>query len=62
MSDRYEIFDQDKTGVMPMRKKFREFQNHSSMGFNILTNEPQKSSPVIHTISHHPYNDNADYE
>lgn len=40
LNDRFEIFDDQKTGVMPMRKRHREFLNHSSCeGFNIVTHE-----------------------
>ena len=41
MIDRFEIFDKAKIGVMPPRKRHREFMNHSRVdGFNIVTNNP----------------------
>lgn len=38
--DRNEIFDTRKDGMLPMRKRHRQFLNHSSCkGFNMLTNQ-----------------------
>ena len=45
LEDRFEIFDVKKTGVLPMRKRYRQFMNHSScQDYDLLTNEPKTAT------------------